>query len=198
MQLITKISENISYLPAKENPLSADVVFITQPDCCWIFDVGTNEDAFNYIEEINLPKKIVLSHFHQDHSTNLNRISYDELYVGQNKTREFPEQIVVTEPKALGNIKIVPVVASHSKGCLILVFEEYAFLGDAIYPTEKTGRPCYNAQQLLDEIRTLKTLDVKYFCTSHATVFVKSKDSIITHLEEIYSKRIGNEPYIWL
>lgn len=198
MQLLTKLSEDISYLPARENPLSADVVFITQPDCCWIFDVGTNEDAYNYIEEISLPKNIVLSHFHQDHVTNLNRISYNNLYVGLNKVRTFPNQKIVTEPKALGNIKIIPLTSSHSKGSLVLQYEDYAFLGDAVYPTEKAGRPCYNSGQLLDEIRMLKSLDVKYFCISHAAIFVKPKENIITHLEEIYSKRKGNEPYIWL
>lgn len=198
MQLLTKISENISYLSATEFPLSADVVFITQKDCCWIFDVGTNEDAYNYIEEIALPKNIVFSHFHQDHVTNINRITYEKLYVGLNKARFFPRQEILTEPKAFGNVKITPIVASHSKGSLVLQYEDYAFLGDAIYPTEKNGLPCYNAQQLLDEIRILREIDAKYFCISHASVFVKSKENIIHHLEEIYKKRNGNEPYIWL
>ena len=76
MELI-KISPRISYLPASAPPLSADVGIITVSGAVWIFDAGSNDEALNLINSIKRERRIVLSHFHADHTANLHRLTLD-------------------------------------------------------------------------------------------------------------------------
>jgi len=198
MSELISITDNISYLKATENPLSADVVFVKQSDCTWIFDVGSSDKAFEEIQRITGQKNIVISHFHQDHTANLSRLSYDKLFVGGYSAKFVNATVLIEETDFGERISIMPIPSSHSKGCLVLRCGDYAFVGDAIYLTEKKGRPCYNAQKLKEEIDFLKKLDVKYIGVSHARVFVRPKQGIIRMLETIYSKRNGNDPWIWM
>ena len=39
------ITDNISYIPASKNPLSADVVIIEGEEYLYLFDVGNNEEV---------------------------------------------------------------------------------------------------------------------------------------------------------
>ena len=78
---IVTLTDTISYLPATEEPFSCDIGFVKTDDCTWIFDVGVGEAAAQAINAVQGKKKIVLSHFHPDHITNLPLVSYDELYV---------------------------------------------------------------------------------------------------------------------
>lgn len=220
---LLKISDNISYLPATENPLSADVVFIQDDDALWIFDCGRSDEAFlkilkfqDFAKKNNLTVNLVISHFHEDHTDNLIRVTPDFIYAGDFTARHFGWNSVqenslktgnnqakieiVSEAKSFqnGSVQLIPLVNSHSKGSLCLRFQNFLFLGDAVYPTEKKGRECYNVQQLNQEIQTLKNEDCEHFCISHAKYFVKTKESVIKHLEEIYAKKIGNAPWIFL
>ncbi len=222
---LLKISDNISYLPATENPLSADVIFIQNDDALWIFDCGRSDEAFleilkfqDFAKKNNLTLNLVISHFHEDHTDNLIRVLPDFIYAGDFTVRHFgwnsvsfQENLlkngnsqakieIVRESKSFqnGSVQLIPLVNSHAKGSLCLRFKNFLFLGDAVYPTEKKGLECYNVQQLHQEIQTLKNTPCEYFCISHAKYFVKSKESIIKHLEEIYAKKNGNDPWIFL
>ncbi len=222
---LLKISDNISYLPATENPLSADVIFIQNDDALWIFDCGRSDEAFleilkfqDFAKKNNLTLNLVISHFHEDHTDNLIRVLPDFIYAGDFTVRHFgwnslsfQENLlkngnsqakieIVRESKSFqnGSVQLIPLVNSHAKGSLCLRFKNFLFLGDAVYPTEKKGLECYNVQQLHQEIQTLKNTSCEYFCISHAKYFVKSKESIIKHLEEIYAKKNGNDPWIFL
>ncbi len=222
---LLKISDNISYLPATENPLSADVIFIQNDDALWIFDCGRSDEAFleilkfqDFAKKNNLTLNLVISHFHEDHTDNLIRVLPDFVYAGDFTVRHFgwnsvsfQENLlkngnsqakieIVRESKSFqnGSVQLIPLVNSHAKGSLCLRFKNFLFLGDAVYPTEKKGLECYNVQQLHQEIQTLKNTPCEYFCISHAKYFVKSKESIIKHLEEIYAKKNGNDPWIFL
>ena len=87
-----RITDRISYIPATENPLSADVGIIEGDDAVWFYDVGANEEVAEFIENYDTglnakserKKKIaVISHFHTDHTANLTRTSFDKIYLGK-------------------------------------------------------------------------------------------------------------------
>ena len=68
-----KLDKNIEYLPAEDNPLSADVYIIYGEKRNFIIDTGSNDEAYKLIKNID-NKTIVITHFHADHIGNLKRI----------------------------------------------------------------------------------------------------------------------------
>ena len=60
-----RISDKISYIPATENPLSADIGIIRDGGQTWLFDVGDSAAA---IDGLSGSFQVVLSHFHGDHT----------------------------------------------------------------------------------------------------------------------------------
>lgn len=196
---LVQITPDISYLPATEKPLSCDIVFIKTNNGTWIFDVGLNNQSVEEIREIEGKKNIVLSHFHPDHIMNLPRVSFDNLYVSSN-TKKYTlrgtvvskEMIFEEEPE----IRIIELPSSHAKGCLCLICGDYAFMGDGTYCKPIKGHHFYNAQLLLEMIKVMKKIDVKYFCLSHDENFIQEKEAVIALYEEIYSRRQPNNPRI--
>lgn len=192
------IDENISYIPASLNPLSADVVFIKTENATWIYDTGSNEEAQSEINAIQGAKNIVLSHFHPDHTANTTKVSFDKLYLSR-QTSKYIHGGTIIESSFKdndGGIEICPIPSSHAKGCLCLIYKDYAFLGDATYCKEKDGSRVYNVQQLKAEISFLETLQCKYVCLSHDEKFVHERLMLIKMHKSIYAKRSGNEPYV--
>jgi len=198
MPLIS-ITPNISYLAATEKPLSCDVVFIKTNKATWIFDVGLNKEAAEEIKKIESPKNVVISHFHPDHILNLARVKWDTLYVSANTKKYTFKGNVISQPAEFDEepkIKIMELPSSHAKGCLCLICQDYAFLGDGTYCKPIKGHHTYNAQKLQQMIQALKTIDVPYFCLSHDPQFIKPKEDVIKLYEEIYSQRDPNDPII--
>lgn len=196
---LIKINEYISYLPASEQPLSCDIVFIKTDACTWIFDVGMCSQAAEEIKKIEGKKNIVISHFHPDHILNLPRVSYDELYVSSNtKKYTFKGTVVSGQMSFTGvpEVKIVELPSSHAKGCLCLLCGEYAFMGDGTYCKPIKGHHFYNAQLLQEMIKVMEGLEVKYFCLSHEKNFIQNKDAVIALYKDIYSRREPNNPRI--
>lgn len=196
---LKNLTENISYLPAVAEPLSCDIVFIKTNKATWILDTGTNEEALKEINNITGEKNIVISHFHYDHITNLPKTEYTNLYVSKN-TKKYTKAGTVVEGTLTFNeepeIKIMELPSSHAKGCLILVCGEYAFLGDGSYCKPLLGNHTYNAQLLLEMIKAMESLDVKYFCLSHDKNFVQRKETVIALYKDIYKRREPNNPII--
>ena len=196
---LIKLTESISYLPAVSAPLSCDIVFIKTDKSTWIFDTGTNEEAAAEINKIDGPKNIVISHFHADHITNIPKINYTNLYVSKNTKKYTKDGIIVSgnmifdeEPE----IKIMELPSSHAKGCLILICGEYAFLGDGAYCKPLLGHHTYNSQLLLEMIKVMESLDVKYFCLSHDKSFVQRKEAVVALYRNIYKRRKADNPII--
>jgi len=196
---LVNITENISYLPATEKPLSCDIVFIKTNKATWIFDVGLNSEAIKEIKNIQGPKNVVISHFHPDHILNLPRVSCDNLYVSSNTKKYTFRGTVVKdllefdeEPK----IKILELPSSHAKGCLCLICGDYAFMGDGTYCKPIRGHHTYNAQKLQQMLETMEKIDAKYFCLSHESVFIKDKEAVIALYKDIYARRTPDSPII--
>lgn len=211
---IKKIDENISYIPASMNPLSADVIFIKTENATWIFDAGSSDEAFDAISAVQGNKNIVISHFHPDHTANVTRLEFDNLFMSNHTAKYFRNIIDGTHGDNSGNnkpdvkivdgtfkdestgLKICTIPSSHAKGCLCLAYKDYAFLGDATYCKEKNGSRVYNVQQLKAEISFIESLQCRYVCLSHDEKFVHEKLMILKLLKSIYDKRTENEPFI--
>lgn len=197
---LKRITGEISYLPAGSHPLSADVGFVRGEEYTYIYDVGASEEALKTINGVKGRKRVILSHFHQDHTANLSRVDFDGLYVGKETFRHTKCGIIVTEPVILDDgvhIEILPLPSSHAKGSLLMsVNEEYAFLGDGAYCTAVAGEPCYNVQFLKAQIDALKALRCRYVLLSHDREFIREKQGVVEELERWYGKREKGNPYI--
>ncbi|MBQ6699699.1 MAG: MBL fold metallo-hydrolase [Oscillospiraceae bacterium] len=195
------ISERISYIKATENPLSADIGMVLGDEYLWLFDIGADKAALEEVLKIQKPKKLVISHFHPDHTGNFEHAVFEETFVGANTFKYTYAGTIVEKDVFIDDgikIHIFPLPSSHAKGSVGMEAGEYAFLGDATYATAKQGRVCYNASVLKEEIAVLKKLSAKYFLISHDEKYVQKKEKIIAELEEIYSKCDPKESYIWL
>lgn len=221
MTKIVKLTDRIRYLQMSYEPLSADVVAVRGDSAWWIFDVGACDEAVDFINALpripvddvaNLAKNVVISHFHRDHLLNVQRmcsgeisLDIDALYVGAYTSKTFGEiegvsKNVVMEPLSFDDgvhIEILPIPNSHAKGSLVLIVDDFVFLGDATYPMVGHGAPdVYNVQILGEQIKLLKSLKPTRFCLSHKRGLVREKSSVIQFLESVYARRQKNENYI--
>ena len=115
---IEKINEYISYIPAKEIPISSDVGIIYGRNCTYVFDVGSIPESLDFLHSLNGNIKIVISHFHADHTWWLTRhrpgeegmlpgdtlsmtyepVKYEKLYIGKGTERYLPDGEMISEP----------------------------------------------------------------------------------------------------
>ena len=207
------ITEQISYIPASKNPLSADVVIIEGNEYLYLFDVGNNEDVAVYLDKLPKKKKVILSHFHADHIGSIGRFTFETVYAGPivgkyyqyfvpgyEKDREPEKYLTVAEPIRISDgveLQIYPMPSSHAKGSLLVqINEEYILIGDGLYSRKKDGRAVYNAQLLKEQMKLLKELPGDKLFLSHEKRPIKAKRSMIKYLEKIYEKREKNNPYI--
>ena len=161
---------------------------------------------------VPLKKNIVISHFHRDHLLNVVRhcngevsLDFDTLYVGSHASKVVGElngreKVSVASPLSFDDgvhIEILPIPNSHAKGSLILVVDDFVFLGDATYPMVGHGEPdVYNVQILEQQIKMLKSLNASRFCLSHKRGLVRDRNSVIQFLESVLARRQKNENYI--
>lgn len=196
------ITDRISYIPQAEKPLSSDIVLIRGEKKLFVFDVGNNEEATKYLNGLPGPKTVIISHFHSDHTANLEETFYDELYVGLQTYKSVRRGIVVTDSVEINDgvkIEIIPVPNVHAKGSLMMVVnDELIFTGDATYAMWKDGKTIYNSQLLKEEIEILKKLKADKCFLSHDKGKIRSKKTILLLLENIYKKRTKDCPYIYL
>ena len=88
-----KITEQISYIKASDNPLSADVILVEGQKYLYVFDVGNNEQVAEYINSLPKKKRVVLSHFHTDHMGNIGRVAWETVFFGANTEKYFQHYI---------------------------------------------------------------------------------------------------------
>lgn len=116
--MIEKINEYISYIPATEIPISSDVGIIYGKNCTCVFDVGSIPESLDFLHSLNGNVKIVISHFHADHTWWLTRhkpgeegmlpgdtlsltyepVKYEKLYIGKGTERYLPDGEIIREP----------------------------------------------------------------------------------------------------
>ena len=206
-----KITEQISYIKASDNPLSADVILVDGQEYLYVFDVGNNEQVAEYLNSIHKKKRVILSHFHTDHMGNIGRVQWENVFFGANTEKYFQHYIPDYAAQLLRyvtvfdtvkiqdgvSIEIHPVPNSHAKGSLLLqVDEEYIFIGDSLYSKVEGDTYVYNAQLLKEEIELLKRLPGNQIFSSHEVRPIKAKAGIVRFLEQIYQKRDKNDAYI--
>ena len=196
---LIEITPEISYLPSVENPLSSDVVFITPEgsEVTWIFDTGTSGEAARLINAVEGPKNIVISHFHPDHILNLLKVKYDKLYVTK-YTKKYTRagEVVDGDLSFPDGVKLYTISSSHSKGCLVLEYKDYAFLGDATYCHFRLSAREYNVQLLEQMIKKLEEIQASNFCLSHDKGFVQPKESVLRIYRKILARRSNGNPTI--
>lgn len=189
---LTQINERISWLPATSTPFCCDLVFIKskdeQGDFTWIFDVGVGSAAAAAINALQGRKKIVISHFHPDHILNLPFVKYDEVYVSKYTKRYTRIGTEVNGILDFGDVKILPMPSSHSKGSLALFADGYGFLGDAAFCKYKGIHHLYNPQILYEMIKFMEESDCKYFCLDHEQNFIQNRQPVIALYKDIYSR----------
>lgn len=185
-----KINDKISYIACSENPLSADIGIIRDNGVTWLYDVGSEKNHIAYLQE---DYNVVLSHFHQDHIGNINRIHAKEIYASKETYEHILCGKTVCESIHIGNLHIFPLPSGHAKGCLGLEIDNtYAFVGDALYSKARDGYFIYNVQLLQKEIAVLKSLNASYLLVSHFKGFIRKKEDVIAELEMIYKMREKN------
>ena len=188
------VSDRIRYIEASRDPLSADIGIVSDEGSFWLYDVGCGDDPLNGLDG---EYDVVLSHFHPDHTGNIGKIRFRNLYVSGETLRHLPEETrkrpgihIVTEPVTVGNIRIFPLPSSHAKGCLGMeVTPGYAFVGDALCCRIGRSGLSYSVQLLKEEIDVLEALSARYLLVSHFSGLVRSRKEVLDELKNIYSGR---------
>lgn len=182
------ISEKIEYLPATNDPLSADVYCIEGDKYCYVYDVGNDDRSLQYINQIGKEKVIVLSHHHKDHTANIASLRYRDLYVGK-KTFEAIGTGVIVEDKLTINdgvkIDVTYCTSPHTDGSLIITIDnEYTLIGDLYFT-----RPPFDKEKAMKMIDSLRDIDTKYFVVSHQeNEKVIPKEKLISELTDYFNQ----------
>lgn len=163
---MNKISEKIKYLPATDDPLSADVYFVDGDQYCYVYDVGNDEYSLSQINQIEKEKVIILSHHHKDHTGNIESINYRNLYVGKLTYETIGKGIIVEDKFTINDgvkIEVIHCTSPHTKDSLILnIDNEYTLIADLYFT-----RPPFDKMAARKMIESLKNIDTKYFVISH-------------------------------
>lgn len=194
---IIKINSYLYKFNHIDNPLTADVFVIISANGRYAFDVGNNDGFVLELNKLNL-KGIIISHFHQDHIGNINKVKSDNLYLSEQTYKYVHRGEIVNQRTNLedGFLEIIPLTSSHSNGSLAVnVNHEYCLVGDAFYSQLKSGGNVYNSQKLKQLIDELTQIDTKYFYSSHQDSPIL-KEKAIAELKLIYAKRDKNDPFI--
>ena len=163
---INQLAPRIRQIPATSDPLSADVFIIEGDARYYVFDVGSNDAAFQAISALDKPVTIILSHFHRDHTGNMSRLTPTETLAGARTLKYIASGTLVDAPLTIRDgveISVQPCVSPHAPGCLIATVDgEYTFIGDLHYARPGTGQG--EAKGMLN---VLKKVNTRYFVPSH-------------------------------
>ena len=176
------IGKRIKYLPATNDPLSADVYCIEGDKYCYVYDVGNDERSLQYINQIGKEKVVVLSHHHKDHTGNIVGLHYRDLYVGKKTYEIIGKGIIVEDALTINDgvrIEVSHCVSPHTEGSLIITVDnEYTLIADLYFT-----RPPFDEGKAMKMIDSLRSIDTKYFVISHQEdEKVIPKDKLIAEL----------------
>ena len=182
------IGKRIKYLPAANNPLSADVYCVDGEKCCYIYDVGNNDNSLHYIHQINKEKIVILSHHHKDHTGNIESIQYRDLYVGKKTYEAIGKGIIVEDRITIHDgvkIEVIHCASPHTEGSLIITVDnEYTLIADLYFT-----RPPFDKEKVMKMINNLKNIDTKYFVISHQEEEkVIPKEELIAELSDYFNQ----------
>ena len=182
------LGEKIKYLPADDNPLSADVFFVEGDKHCYIYDVGNNDDSLRHINQVNKEKRIILSHYHKDHIGNIDNIDYSDLYVGEETYRAIGKGIIIEDSFSIQDgvkIEIIHCISPHTDGSLIVnIDNEYTLIADLYFT-----RPPFDKEKAMKMIKFLKNIDTQYFVISHQEdANVVPKEKLIAELLDYFNQ----------
>lgn len=181
------ISGKIKYLPATNDPLSADVYCIEGDKYCYVYDVGNDERSLQYINQIGKEKVVVLSHHHKDHTGNIVGLHYRDLYVGKKTYEVIGKGIIVEDTLTINDgvrIDVSHCISPHTDGSLIITVDnEYTLIADLYFT-----RPPFDKEKAMKMIDSLRNIDTKYFVISHQEdEKVIPKEILITELLVYFS-----------
>ena len=161
-----RIAPRICRIPAGEEPLSADVFIIQGDERCYVFDVGSNDEALAAIAALTGPVTVILSHFHADHTANMARLAPAETLAGARTCKYVPGATRVDAPLTIRDgveIIVQPCVSPHAPGCLIATVDgAYTLVGDLAY-----ARPGVGQGEAKGMLNVLTALPTQYFIPSH-------------------------------
>ncbi len=162
-----RLTDRITYLPASDDPLSADVFLIRGDRRTYVYDVGSNDEACALLRDLPEPPVIILSHFHRDHTGNIGRVPTEMVYVGARTRKQLGVGVLVEAPLRIEDgvtLDIRPCVSPHVPGALILTVDgAHTLIGDLAY-----ARPGEGQGEARGMLRALAALDTAYFVQSHA------------------------------
>ena len=176
------ISGKIKYLPATNDPLSADVYCIEGDKYCYVYDVGNDDRSLQYINQIGKEKIVVLSHYHKDHTGNIVGLHYRDLYVGKKTYEVIGKGIIVEDTLTINDgvrIDVSYCISPHTDGSLIITVDnEYTLIADLYFT-----RPPFDKNKAMEMVESLRDIDTKYFVISHQEdEKVIPKDKLIAEL----------------
>ena len=182
------ISRKIKYLPATNDPLSADVYCIEGDKYCYVYDVGNDDRSLQYINQIGKEKVVVLSHHHKDHTGNIVGLHYRDLYVGKKTYEVIGKGIIVEDMLAINDgvrIDVLHCTSPHTDGSLIVTIDnEYTLIADLYFT-----RPPFDKDKAMKMIESLRDIDTKYFVISHQEEEkVIPKDKLIAELTDYFNQ----------
>ena len=182
------ISGKIKYLPATNDPLSADVYCIEGDKYCYVYDVGNDDRSLQYINQIGKEKVVVLSHHHKDHTGNIVGLHYRDLYVGKKTYEIIGKGIIVEDALTINDgvrIDVTHCPSPHTDGSLIVTVDnEYTLIADLYFT-----RPPFDKEKAMRMIESLRNVDTKYFVVSHQEdEKVMPKEKLIAELSAYFGQ----------
>ena len=161
-----RIAPRICRIPAGKEPLSADVFIIQGDERCYVFDVGSNDEALTAASTLDKPVTVILSHFHRDHTGNVHRLNPVQTFAGARTMKYITGGTLVDAPLTIRDgveIVVQPCVSPHAPGCLIATVDGvYTLIGDLAY-----ARPGVGQGEAKGMFNVLKALPTQYFIPSH-------------------------------
>ena len=184
---MNSIGNRIRYIPATNDPLSADVYCIEGNKYCYIYDVGNNDRSLQYVNQISKEKVVVLSHHHKDHVGNIADIHYRDLYVGKKTYEVIGKGIIVEDELTINDgvrIDVIHCTSPHTDGSLIITIDnDYTLIADLYFT-----RPPFDKEKAMKMIDSLRSIDTKYFVISHQEdEKVIPKEKLIVELTDYFN-----------
>lgn len=185
MNGLERIAPRILRVPPEGEPLSSDAFIIEGDTHYYVYDVGASEAAYAAISALDKPVIVILSHFHQDHTANMARLTPAETLVGARTRRKLSLGTRVDQPQIIQDgvtIEVRNCVSPHCPGCLIAKVDgAYTLIGDLYYGRRDR---CLGEQR--DMLKVLERWNTEYFIVSHAETPVYERQEMLDEIRQYF------------